>query len=212
MKTKSFTTLLCSIIGVLIASAQQNYWQFNPSEDRAQTFVYNRKATFTANEVHLDKRPGDGHLRFDSLSFSNGTIELDIKGKNAFQESFVGVAFHGVNDSTYDAVYFRPFNFQNPERKDHSVQYVAHDHYTWDKLRRDSPGKYEASLPENLDPNKWFHVRIVIEHPNIAVYVEDSAQPALKVEQLSSAKTGWLGLWVGNNSDGFFKNIKVSKK
>jgi len=45
------------------------------------------------------------------VEFSNGTIELDIRGKDLFQQSFVGIAFHGVDNETYDGIYFRPFNF-----------------------------------------------------------------------------------------------------
>ncbi len=34
-----------------------------------------------------------------------------MRGKNVFQKSFIGIAFHGQDDKTYDAVYCRPFNF-----------------------------------------------------------------------------------------------------
>jgi len=40
----------------------------------------------------------------------------------------VGIAFHGSDNKTLDAIYFRPFNFQStdPVRKIHAVQYVSH--------------------------------------------------------------------------------------
>src|SRR5262245_23005149 len=52
---------------------------------------------------------------FNNIVFRNGTIEFDAKGRNLMGQSFLGLAFHIQNDSTYDAVYFRPFNFSNPD-------------------------------------------------------------------------------------------------
>jgi hypothetical protein len=61
------------------------------------------------------------------------------------------------------------------------------------------------------DPNDWFHVRIEIEFPMVRVYVNNSAQPALEVEQISTRKDGKLGLWV-DSEDGWFRNVVVSKR
>ena len=60
---------------------------------------------------------------FKGVEFSTGTIELDLQGHDFFQNSFIGIAFHGVDSSTYDVIYFRPFNFQaeDPIRKIHAV-------------------------------------------------------------------------------------------
>lgn len=35
--------------------------------------------------------------------------------------------------------------------------------------------------------------------------------PSLEIEQLSNRKNGWLGFWVGHNSDGSFKNLVITK-
>lgn len=32
-------------------------------------------------EIHINKKPGDGLVYLNNLSFGNGTIEVDIKGK-----------------------------------------------------------------------------------------------------------------------------------
>src|ERR1700720_2159899 len=61
--------------------------------------------------VHLNEAENLGIAWIAGQEFTYGVIELDVKGKDAFQQSFVGVAFHGLNDTTYEAVYFRPFNF-----------------------------------------------------------------------------------------------------
>lgn len=157
--------------------------------------------------IHLNKADGPGVAWISNQEFSNGTIEFDVKGKNVLQQSFVGLAFHGQNDSTYDAVYFRPFNFQVPEpvRRAHSVQYISLPKYDWFTLRDQYPGKYENEVDTATDPDKWFHVKLVIEFPEITAYV--NGKKCLSVTQISTLKTGMVGYWVGNGSSGEWKNI-----
>lgn len=171
--------------------------------------VINRKVTYD-QAVYLDKKPGDGILRLNDFIFKNGSIELDIKGKNEQGASFVGVAFHGLDNSTFDAIYFRPFNFKNADRRNHSVQYVSLPQYDWNKLREQFPGKYENVINPVPDPDAWFHATIVIEYPNVKVFVDNAKTPSLTISQLSTRKEGWVGLWVGNTSEGYFRNLKIT--
>src|SRR6202035_5510356 len=87
--------------------------------------------------VHLNEAENPGIAWITGQEFTYGVIELDVKGKDPFQQSFVGIAFHGLNDSTYEAIYFRHFNFQSTDavRKAHAVQYIADPQYDWPKLR-----------------------------------------------------------------------------
>jgi len=109
-------------------------------------------------------------------------------------------------------VYFRPFNFKAADaaRRGHSVQYESHPGFTWDKLRADHPDAYERAIAAAPDPNGWFHARIVVTYPSIRVFVDDSTVPAMDLKQLSDRKSGWIGMWVGNNSDGQFANVTVT--
>jgi hypothetical protein len=170
--------------------------------------VFNRKVV-NNGAVYLDGGNGDGILWLNDFNFANGRIELDIKGKNEIGKSFVGFAFHGLNDSIYDAIYFRPFNFKNSERSNHSVQYISHPKFTWYKLRDENPGKYENSVKPVPNPDEWFHATIVIEYPVVKVFVDNAEEPSLIINQLSSRKAGRLGFWVGNTSEGFYKNLKI---
>jgi len=163
-------------------------------------------------EIYLDANEGDGLLWMKGSNFSNGKIELDIKGKDERGKSFVGLAFHGLNDSTYDVVYFRPFNFMSPERKGHSVQYISHPEYPWYKLRAAHPEKYENPVSPVPNPDDWLHATIIVSSPTIKVFVNNSETPSLVVDQLSTRKEGWIGFWVGNGSDGSFKNLKITKE
>jgi len=161
--------------------------------------------------ARLSESLGDGVAYLEGVEFANGAIEIDIRGKDVQGQSFVGVAFHGLDEKTYDAVYFRPFNFkaEDPTRHAHAVQYISHPTYTWQKLRTEQPGKYEKPISPAPDPNGWFHARVVVASPKVSVFVNDAKEPCLVVEQLSDRKKGLVGLWAGNTSGGDFANFKV---
>ena len=162
--------------------------------------------------LQFDERQGDGLAWLPDVQFSNGAIEFDARGRDVFQRSFLGVAFHGTDAETFDAVYFRPFNFRatDPARRNHAVQYIAHPSYTWQKLRAERPEEFENPIDPPPDPNEWFHVRIVVASPRVAVFVNDATTPCLEVEQLSDRKTGWVGFWAGNGSGGQFANLRIT--
>jgi hypothetical protein len=177
--------------------------------------VFNRSISSvndgTKKGVRLSENPGDGVAYLQGIDFSNGTLEFDVKGKDVQQQSFAGVAFHGVDGTTYDAIYFRPFNFrtEDPARRSRAVHYISHPTHTWQKLRAEQPGKYEQAVNPVPDPNAWFHVRVVVASPKASVFVGDAKEPSLVVNQLSERKKGLIGLWVGNNSGGDFANFKI---
>ncbi|GAB1857069.1 hypothetical protein MHTCC0001_19050 [Flavobacteriaceae bacterium MHTCC 0001] len=170
------------------------------------------KASYNSNIIHLKK---DGEqpalLWVKDVFFKNGTIDLDIKGKDEQGNSFVGLAFHAMDSINYDAVYFRPFNFKNPQRHGHSVQYINHPKDVWHFLRKNYPKAYENSIVPAPNPNDWFHVTIVIQYPSVKVYVNNSKTPSLEVDQRSSRTSGNIGLWVGSD-EGWFKNVTIKKE
>ena len=108
-----------------------------------------------------------------------------------------------MDDETYDAIYFRPFNWQadNELNRSHGVQYVSHPVNTWSKLRQEHTRVFENEVPNPPDPNGFFKVRIVIEKPEVRVYVNDATEPCLVVNELTDRVGGRVGLWV-TYSDG----------
>lgn len=175
--------------------------------------VTNRTVRYDNGTAHLDARPADGLLWLKGFDFRNGVIELDIRGRNLPGQSFVGVAFHGDNKGAYDAIYFRPFNFTDPQRSRHAVQYVSMPAFDWSALRRNFPGWYENNVhPVPAPVDGWFHVRIVVDTPTVTVYVNGADEPCLQVAQLSERGTGRVGFWVGNGSEGWFRNLTLTKK
>lgn len=180
--------------------------------------VVNRNMTMLTdvqhrNGLHLDEKEGVGIAWLDGLHFGNGTIEFDVRGRDLMQQSFVGIAFHGVNDSTLDAVYFRPFNFRSPDtvRRTHCVQYISPPAYDWPKLREAFPNKYEQTINPAPEPSDWIHVRLAVNQLRVSVYVNNNTQPSLVVTQLNDRKDGMVGFWTGNNSAGDFANIKIMR-
>lgn len=161
--------------------------------------------------VRFDERPGNGIAWLEGSKFTEGTIEFDVRGKDVPQRSFVGIVFNGTDDETWDAVYFRPFNFKNPDPKNagHSVQYVSHPAWTWQKLRAERPDQFEKPVRPIPDPNGWFHARVVVTASNIRVYVNGAAEPCLEVEKLGNRGEGRVGLFLGNNSGGDFADLKI---
>lgn len=154
----------------------------------------------------------EGVVWLKDVTFSTGTIEIDMRGKDVLQQSFIGIAFHGVDSVTQDIVYFRPFNFraQDPVRKIHAVQYVSHPDFTWNKLREEKNGIYEKGIDPPPSPTDWFHARIVVDDKQIRVYVNNASTPSLTVEKLNTRNSGLIGL-SNEGLAGDFANLTISK-
>ncbi len=164
--------------------------------------------------LKLSDGPGNGLVWLDGYDFADGAIDIDILGRSQpVQGSFVGVAFRVVDGETHDAVYFRPFNFRaaDPERHNHAVQYVSDPKWPWDRLRTEHPGEYERAIVPEPDGDEWFHARIVVERPKVRVFVNGASTPCLVVQELSDRAHGFLGVWVGNGSGGYFANLQVAR-
>jgi hypothetical protein len=217
MKRVAFTVALVALVTSLpaFAAGQQTILpDFNDLLTDEWTIVNRGGSVATEGDLTVatfDGRPGDGVAWLEGLDFQNGNIELLIRGKNDPGRSFVGVAFRGVDNETYDAVYFRPFNFvaDNELSRSHMVQYISHPVYTWSKLREEHPDQYENPLPHPPDPDEFFKATIVIEKPVVSVYVNDEAEPCLVVNELSDRVGGRVGLWMGNNSEGSFARMVI---
>ena len=177
--------------------------------------VVNRTATSLVDGerkgIRIDERAGEGLVWIPGLRLADGILDFDVRGRDSLKQFFVGIAFHGQDDQTYEAIYFRPFNFYaaDPLRRAHAVQYIAHPTYTWEKLRADFPGRYEAALSPTPDPNHWFHVRVEIQSPGVRVFVDQNPTPVLVVKRLVQTANGQVGLWVGNESGGDFAHLTV---
>ncbi|WP_298477419.1 hypothetical protein [uncultured Maribacter sp.] len=166
------------------------------------------------NALLINSEIGNGIGVLENISFTKGEIKLELAGKNLRGKSFVGIAFNIQNDSTYEAIYFRPFNFKATEeiRKKHMVQYIHHPEYTWKKLRTEKTGKYENEIADPPNPDYWFTVKIIIQEKEVLVFINKSKIPDLVVTRLTETKSDKIGLWTGYNSSGRYKNLSIKKQ
>ena len=164
--------------------------------------------------VRISSTAGEGAAWLEGVELETGTIEVDLRGKDVFQRSFLGIAFAGSNDSTYEAVYLRPFNFraEDPIRKIHAVQYVSHPAYPWPRLRAERAEAFENPVEPAPDPNGWVPLRLEVEPARVRVYVGEGTEPDLVVDRLGDRAGRRVGLWLGNGSDGDFANLRVTPR
>jgi hypothetical protein len=162
--------------------------------------------------VHVSEKPSNGVIWIDGSDFGEGTIEVDIRGRDVLQRSFVGIAFHGSDDKTYESVYLRPFNFraEDPIRHQHAVQYMESPDYDWPRLRQEFPEEFENPVDQSIAPTDWVPLRVVVKGKTIQIYVGTGTSPALEARKLGQLDRGSVGLWTGNNSDGDFANLRIT--
>jgi hypothetical protein len=150
-----------------------------------------------------------GLALLQNVTFSEGTLEIDLRGAGQQRASFLGLVFGVADAKTFEAVYFRPFRFvdDDPDARSHAVQYVAWPEYTWEKLRKDKPGVYETAIQPVPDPAGWFHARIDVTKEKVSVSIDGSARPCLMVDRLGR-REGAVGLWV-DSMPGDFRNLRI---
>ena len=154
----------------------------------------------------------------EGTSFDNGVIEVEVAGAPApgaegGARGFVGIAFRVQPGArTYDAFYLRPTNARADDqvRRNHSVQYIAHPDWTWQRFRQEAPERYESYV--DLVPGEWTQIRIEVRGERALLYVRDQEQPTLIVNDLKSGPDGKgaIALWIGPGTVAHFRDLTVS--
>jgi hypothetical protein len=162
---------------------------------------------------------GGGVVVLQGTSFHNGTIEVDVAGKprtgaGTDARGFVGLAFRVSPDaSRYECFYVRPTNGRADDqvRRNHATQYISMPEYEWSRLRREAPGRYESYV--DLVPGEWTKVKIEVNGIKARLYVNDSPQPVLIVNDLKHGDSqGSVGLWIGLGTEAYFSNLRLSEQ
>lgn len=175
---------------------------------------YQGKAAVRVNALP-DAANGQSYAIVKGSRLHNGTIEVDLAGKPAASagpgaRGFIGVAFR-LQGSRYEYIYLRPTNGRADDqvRRNHSTQYGAQPDFDFDRLRKESPEKYESYV--DLEPGVWTKYRIVIDGTKARLFVHGADQPCLVVNDMKLGDSeGAVALWVGPGTEGYFANLKVT--
>lgn len=150
-------------------------------------------------------------------SFTDGTIELEVSGDTAPDapaqlRGFVGVAFRVASDTShFECFYIRPKNGRSQDQlqRNHSTQYISFPGFPWEKLRTETPGKYESYV--DLVPGEWTKLKITVAGDKAQLYVNGAAQPTLLVNDLKQPPSaGAIALWIGPGTIAHFANLRVT--
>lgn len=159
-------------------------------------------------------------VKIKGINFENGIIEVKVLSrllKNApeFARGFIGVAFR-VNDSnsSFECIYLRPVNarVEDQVRRNHSIQYFSYPDYKFDRFRKEAPEKYESY--SDMEMNKWITIRIEVKDAQAKLFIDKNQQPSLIVNDLKHGAnaSGGIALWVETGTEGYFKDLKITKQ
>jgi hypothetical protein len=138
-----------------------------------------------------------------------------LKDAPDFARGFIGVAFR-INDSNtkYESIYLRPLNARvnDQVRRNHSIQYYSYPEYKFDRLRKESPGRYESYT--DMEMNKWITMRIEVKDAEAKLFLDNNQQPSLIVNDLKHGADlpGAVGLWVEAGTEGFFRDLRIHRE
>jgi len=204
--------LAALIVGPLFAQTAE---QLEPHRVSVSNTVYQGKTCVRVDALP-DAANGQSYAVFKGSRFHNGTIEVDLAGKPAADagpaaRGFIGIAFRMSGDR-YEYIYLRPTNGRADDqvRRNHSTQYGAQPDFDFDRLRKESPEKYESYV--DLESGAWTKYRIVIDGTKARLYVHGAAQPCLIVNDMKLGDSeGVVALWVGPGTEGYFANLKITQ-
>ena len=158
-------------------------------------------------------------VKIKDLDFENGTIEVKVlsrllKNAPAFARGFIGIAFRIDDKNTkYESIYIRPTNGRADDqvRRNHSVQYYSYPDYKFDRLRKENPETYETYADMGL--NEWITLRIEVKGKQARLYLNNQKSATFIVSEMKGNSTkGGIGLWVDIGTEGYFKDLKITKQ
>lgn len=152
------------------------------------------------------------------LDFHDGTIEVDIASElaadaPAYARGFIGLAFRIDSEGRFEKIYLRPTNSvaDDQVRRNHSVQYAAYPNYLFDRLRQETPEKYETYADIAIE--RWIKMKLVISGSRAILYLDDKPTPNLVVQdlKLGASQRGGVGIWLESGTVAHFRNLKITQ-
>lgn len=184
---------------------------------KADFLTYRDRAAVRITDIAPPDTGDEGRLAIvKGTSFKNGTIEVLLTGDTAvgappLARGFVGIAFRVADRSHFECFYIRPKNGRSDDQlqRNHSTQYISVPGFPWNRLRSETPGKYESYV--DLVPGEWTQIKIQVSGQTARLYVNGADLPALIVNDLKQPLTeGAIALWVGPGTIAHFAGLKVT--
>jgi len=154
------------------------------------------------------------------INFENGTIEVKVLSRiqknTPYPDSwgFIGLAFRiNADNSAFESMYLRPKvgRAANASVRNEAVQYYSFPDYKMDNINSTPGGPYETSADIGL--NEWITLRIEVEGERATLYINDKKEPTLTIKKMKgNLKSGAIGLWVDIGTEGYFKDLKITKR
>jgi hypothetical protein len=150
------------------------------------------------------------------IDFGDGIIEVEVASQlaadaPAYARGFIGLTFRIDAAGRFESLYLRPTNSvaDDQVRRNHSVQYVAYPEHRFDRLRKQSPEKYETYAP--IDTGRWIHMRVVVKGDRARLYLDGRPEPAFLVNdlKLGAHQRGGVGVWLESGTIAYFRNLRI---
>jgi hypothetical protein len=217
---KSMSSAIILLLGCTTLIAQSLKWEQKTLEPVGVLMsiekLEGKNVVKVSKDLSSQTANAPAYVRIKGVDFKNGTIEVKLlsrllKDAGEGARGFIGVAFRIAEDTKkFECIYIRPTNgrAEDQVRRNHSVQYISYPDFPFDRLRREAPEKYESYADMGL--NEWITLRIDVNGQQAKLYVNDSKQPVLLVNDLKLGESsGGIGLFVDNGTEGFFADLKV---
>ena len=163
---------------------------------------------------------GPLYARLKNSDFENGTIEVKmlsrIQKNTPYPDSwgFIGLAFRiNENNSAFESMYLRPKVGRSADAdvRNEAVQYYSYPNYKMDNINSTPGGPFETSADIGL--NEWITMRIEVQGQQATLFINDKKESILTIKNMKgNLKSGAIGLWVDIGTEGYFKDLKITKK
>ena len=171
--------LIAASLAPNLGSAQQNFRPDSPDW------------RFTGDQISVDRIGGRSAMKIRSgtaflhgVDLENGIIEFDVFMSG--ERAFVYLMFRGQSDQDYEDLYLRPHKSGLPDALQYSPVFQRRS--AW-QLYHGSTGTAAAVLPAN----EWTSVRVELAGPKATVWIGDSDDPALTIDELGhEPAAGWI--------------------
>jgi hypothetical protein len=158
-------------------------------------------------------------VKIKDVDFKDGIIEVMVLSRlhqkaRPSDRGFIGMAFRiNADNSKFECIYIRPTNGRAEDqiRRNHSIQYFSFPDFKFPRLRKESPEMYESYADMGL--NEWIKIRIEVKGKQAKLFLNDNKQPSLVVNDLKMGTdvSGALGLFVDVGTEGYFRDLKITK-